>query len=41
LVVDLKYERSRSGAAHLHEETVRINGIMESEFEKIEPEDWE
>lgn len=26
---------------HLHKETVRINGIMNGEFEKIEPEDWE
>ena len=26
---------------HLHKETVRISGIMNSEFEEIEPEDWE
>jgi hypothetical protein len=26
---------------HLHKETVRINRIIKSEFEKIEPEDWE
>lgn len=25
---------------HLHHETVRINRIINSEFEKIEPEDW-
>jgi hypothetical protein len=29
------------GLRHLHKETVRINGIMKKEFEKIEPEDWE
>lgn len=25
---------------HLHKETLRINGIMNGEFESIEPEDW-
>jgi hypothetical protein len=25
---------------HLHKETIRINGIIKSEFETIEPEDW-
>ena len=25
---------------HLHEETERINRIIEEEFEQIEPEDW-
>ncbi|HEX8711282.1 MAG TPA: hypothetical protein VF730_05365 [Terracidiphilus sp.] len=29
------------GLRHLHKETVRINGIIKSEFEDIEPEDWE
>lgn len=29
------------GLMHLHKETVRINRIMNSEFEEIEPEDWE
>lgn len=29
------------GLKHLHEETVRINQIIEEEFEQIEPEDWE
>lgn len=29
------------GLRHLHEETVRINKIIEEEFETIEPEDWE
>lgn len=28
------------GLKHLHKETVRINRILEKEFEKIEPEDW-
>jgi hypothetical protein len=25
---------------HLHDETVRINQIIDSEFETIDPEDW-
>ncbi len=25
---------------HLHEETLRIDRIIEEEFEQIEPEDW-
>lgn len=29
------------GLKHLHKETARINGILNDEFEKIEPEDWE
>ena len=29
------------GLKHLRKETVRINAIMKSEFERIEPEDWE
>jgi hypothetical protein len=29
------------GLDHLHKETARINRIMKSEFEEIEPEDWE
>ena len=29
------------GLKHLHKETARINVILKSEFEKIEPEDWE
>ncbi len=28
------------GLRHLHSETVRINGVIRREFEKIEPEDW-
>jgi len=33
--------RLAGGLKHLHKETVRINEIIKSEFEKIEPEDWE
>ncbi|MGA7523878.1 MAG: hypothetical protein WBW84_15610 [Acidobacteriaceae bacterium] len=33
--------RLAGGLRHLHRETVRINRIMASEFEMIEPEDWE
>lgn len=29
------------GLKHLHKETVRINRIIKSEFEKIERGDWE
>lgn len=28
------------GLKHLHDETERINRIIEQEFEEIEPEDW-
>jgi hypothetical protein len=35
--------RARLGGKlrHLHQETQRINRIIEEEFEQIEPEDWE
>jgi hypothetical protein len=33
--------RLAGGLKHLHKETLRINGIMNREFENIEPEDWE
>lgn len=33
--------RLAGGLKHLHNETVRIDGIIKSEFEKIEPQDWE
>jgi len=33
--------RLAGGLKYLHKETVRINEIMKSEFEKIESEDWE
>jgi hypothetical protein len=29
------------GLRHLKKETARINRIIEEEFEKIDPEDWE
>ena len=32
--------RLAGGLKHLHKETVRIKGIIEEEFERIEPEDW-
>jgi hypothetical protein len=38
---DKPWVRLAGGLKHLHKETVRINGIMKGEFEKIEPEDWE
>ena len=33
--------RLAGGLNHLHKETARINRILKSEFEEIEPEDWE
>ncbi len=33
--------RLAGGLKHLHKDTVRVNRIINSEFEKIEPEDWE
>lgn len=32
--------RLAGGLKHLHKETERINRIIHSEFEKIDPEDW-
>jgi hypothetical protein len=32
--------RLAGGLKHLHNETARINAIMQREFEQIEPEDW-
>jgi hypothetical protein len=29
------------GLKHLHDETKRINRIIEDKFEQIEPEDWQ
>jgi len=29
------------GLRHLHKETVRINKVIEEEFGKVEPEDWQ
>jgi hypothetical protein len=33
--------RLAGGLKHLHKETLRVNEIMNGEFEKIEPEDWD
>ena len=33
--------RLAGGLKHLHKETVRVNRILKSEFEQIEPGDWE
>ena len=33
--------RLAGGLKHLRKETVRVNRIIKSEFEKIEPEEWE
>jgi hypothetical protein len=38
---DKPWVRLAGGLKHLHKETVRINGIMRGEFERIEPEDWD
>lgn len=38
---DKPWSRLAGGLKHLHKETVRINGILNEEFEKIEAEDWE
>jgi hypothetical protein len=34
------WARLAGGLKHLRKETARINGIVRSEFETIEPEDW-
>ena len=34
------WARLAGGLKHLHKETERINRIIQSEFDKIEPEDW-
>jgi hypothetical protein len=33
--------KSFGALRHLHEENVRIQRIIDEEFEQIEPEDWE
>jgi hypothetical protein len=38
---DKPWVRLAGGLKHLHKETARINAIMQSEFERIEREDWE
>ncbi len=32
--------KSFGGLSHLHEENVRIQKIIDEEFEKIDPEEW-
>jgi hypothetical protein len=39
--VEKPWVRLVGGLKNLHKETVRINRIIKSEFEKNEPEDWE
>lgn len=33
--------RLAGGLKHLHKETLRINGVIQREFEGIDSEDWE
>lgn len=35
------WARLAGGLKHLRKETTRINGVIQREFEAIEPEDWE
>ncbi len=35
------WARLAGGLQHLHRETARINRVLRSEFETIEPEEWE
>ena len=34
------WARLAGGLKHLHRETIRVNGIIRQEFERIEPKDW-
>jgi len=38
---DKPWMKSFGALRHLHEENVRIQQIIDEEFEKIEPEDWD
>jgi hypothetical protein len=38
---DKPWVRLTGGLKHLHKETMRINGIMKREFERVEPENWD
>lgn len=40
-VVNKPWMQSFGKLRHLHKETERINKIIDEEFERIEPEDWE
>ena len=35
------WARLAGGLEHLHKETMRINRMMNREFERIEPENWD
>ena len=37
---DKPWMKMVGGLRHLHKENLRIDRIIEQEFEKIEPEDW-
>lgn len=39
-VAEKPWVKLAGGLKHLHDETQRINRIIEEEFEEIEPEDW-
>ncbi|HKW18114.1 MAG TPA: hypothetical protein VJO35_11470 [Terriglobales bacterium] len=39
--IEKPWVKLAGGLKHLRKETQRINRIIEEEFEKIEPEDWE
>jgi hypothetical protein len=34
------WARLAGGLNHLHKETARIDGIIQKEFESVDPEDW-
>ncbi len=38
---DKPWMKGFGGLKHLHKENLRIERIIEEEFEKIDPEDWE
>jgi hypothetical protein len=41
LAGDKPWMKGFGGLKHLHKENLRIERIIEEEFEKIDPEDWE
>jgi hypothetical protein len=38
---DKPWMKALGGLRHLHEENVRIQKLIDEEFEKIDPEDWD
>jgi hypothetical protein len=38
---DKPWMKALGGLRHLHDENVRIQKLIDDEFEKIEPEDWD